>query len=119
MDNNTFSNPQTGNSKLMLIVSIILGVFVLIFAGLFVNSYMTAQNATKDLNAKKAAAYKLGQTAGAQTQKETDAAAAKAAAQNPYRAYVAPPAFGEFTIKFAKNWSSSVAENQRDRKSVV
>lgn len=96
----------------MLIVSIILGVFVLIFAGLFVNSYMTAQNATKDLNAKKAAAYKLGQTAGAQTQKETDAAAAKAAAQNPYRAYVAPPAFGEFAIKFAKNWSSSVAENQ-------
>lgn len=112
MDNNTFSNPQTGNSKLMLIVSIILGVFVLIFAGLFINSYMTAQNATKDLNAKKAAAYKLGQEAGAKTQKETDAAAAKAAAQNPYRSYVAPPAFGEFTIKFAKSWSSSVAENQ-------
>lgn len=103
---------QRGEVNLLLVATIVLGIFVLIFAGLFINSYMTAQNATKNLNEKRAAAYKLGQEAGAKTQKETDEAAAKAAAQNPYRSYVAPPAFGEFTIKFAKSWSSSAAENQ-------
>lgn len=102
---------QRGEVNLLVVAVAVLGVFVLIFAGLFINSYMKAQNATKDLNAKKAVAYKLGQEAGAETQKITDEAAAKAAAQNPYRSYVAPPAFGEFTIKFPKSWSSSVAEN--------
>jgi hypothetical protein len=103
---------QRGEINLLLVATIVLGVFVLIFAGLFINSYMTAQNATKNLNEKRATAYKLGQEAGAKTQKESDAAAAKAADQNPYRSYVAPAPFGEFTIKFPKSWSSSVAENQ-------
>lgn len=100
-----------GEVNLLVVALVVLGLFVLIFAGLFINSYMTAQNATKNLNAKRAEAYKQGQEAGAKTQKETDAAAAKAAEQNPFRAYTAPIAFGEFTIKFAKSWSSSVSEN--------
>lgn len=102
---------QRGEVNLLVVAVAVLGVFVLIFAGLFVNSYMKAQSATKDINAKKATAYKLGQEAGAKTQKATDEAAQKAADQNPYRSYVAPTAFGEFTIKFPKNWSSSVSEN--------
>lgn len=102
---------QRGEVNLLVVAIAVLGVFVIIFAGLFINSYMTAQKATKNVNAQKAVAYKAGQTAGAQTQKESDAAAAKVAAQNPYRTYVAPTAFGEFSIKFPKNWSSSVAEN--------
>jgi hypothetical protein len=102
---------QRGEVNLLLVATVVLGIFVLIFAGLFVNSYMKAQEATKNVNAKRAEAYKLGQEAGAKTQKATDEAAAKAEAQNPYRSYVAPTAFGEFTIKFPKNWSSSVAEN--------
>lgn len=100
-----------GEINLLIVALAVLGIFVLIFAGLFINSYMKAQSATKNLNAKVAAGYKAGQEAGAKTQKETDAAAAKAAEQNPYRAYNAPTAFGEFTIKFPKSWSSSVAES--------
>ncbi len=103
---------QRGEVNLLLVATIVLGIFVLIFAGLFINSYLTAQNANKNLKEKRAAAYKLGQEAGAKTQKETDAAAVKAAEQNPYRSYVAPTPFGEFTLKFPKSWSSSVAENQ-------
>ncbi len=103
---------QRGEVNLLVVALAVLGIFVLIFAGLFINSYMKAQNATKNLNAKTATAYNLGKEAGAKTQKETDAAAAKQAEQNPYRAYTAPTAFGEFTIKFPKSWSSSVAENQ-------
>lgn len=102
---------QRGEVNLLLIVTIVLVIFVLIFVGLFVNSYLKEQRATKELNTQKAAAYRLGQQAGAKTQKATDEAAAKAAAQNPYRSYVAPTAYGEFTIKFPKVWSSSVAEN--------
>jgi len=102
---------ERGEVNLLLVATIVLGIFVLIFAGLFINSYMTAQKATKNLKAKEAAAYKVGQEAGAKTQKETDEAAAKAAAENPYRSYVAPTAYGESTIKFPKIWSSSVSEN--------
>ena len=102
---------ERGEVNLLVVAVAVLGIFVLIFAGLFINSYMTAQNATKNLNAKRAEAYEAGQEAGAKTQKESDEAAAKAAAQNPYRSYVAPTAFGEFTIKFPKGWSSSVSEN--------
>lgn len=111
MKHKRFTPSQRGEVNLLVVATAVLGVFVLIFAGLFINSYMKAQSATKNLNAQKAIAYKAGQEAGASAQKETDAAAAKAAAQNPFRAYVAPPAFGQFTIKFAKSWSSSVAEN--------
>ena len=102
---------QRGEINLLMVALGVLVVFVLIFAGLFINSYMKAQGATKNVNAKMAVAYKAGQEAGAKTQKETDAAAAKAAEQNPYRAYNAPVAFGEFTVKFPKSWSSSVAES--------
>lgn len=102
---------QRGEVNLLVVALAVLGIFVLVFAGLFINSYMKAQDATKNVKAKTAVAYKLGQEAGAKTQKETDAAAAKAAEQNPYRAYTAPTAFGEFTIKFPKSWSSSVSEN--------
>jgi len=109
---------QRGEVNLLLVATIVLGIFVLIFAGLFINSYLTAQNATKNLNAKRAEAYNIGKEAGAKTQKESDEAAAKAAAENPYRSYVAPIAFGEFTIKFPKVWSSSVAENQSNTNQV-
>lgn len=102
---------ERGEINLLIVALAVLGIFVLIFAGLFVNSYMKAQNATKNLNAKTSAAYNLGKEAGSKSQKEADAAAAKAAEQNPYRAYTAPAAFGEFTIKFPKSWSSSVSEN--------
>lgn len=111
MDNNTFSTPETGKSKLVLIVCIILGVFVLIFAGLYVSSYLKERAATTDLNAKKTTAYNAGKEAGAKSQKIADEAAARTAAENPYRAYTAPTPYGNFTIKFPKNWSSSVAES--------
>lgn len=111
MKHKRFTPSQRGEVNLLVVAAAVLGVFVVIFAGLFINSYMKAQSATKNLNAQKAAAYKLGQTNGASAQKEADAAAAKATAENPYRSYVAPSAFGEFTVKFAKSWSSSVAEN--------
>lgn len=102
---------QRGEVNLLVVATAVLGVFVLIFAGLFINSYMKAQSVTKNLNTQKAVAYKAGQSAGAETQKISDTAEAKAIAENPYRSYVAPSAFGEFTIKFPKIWSSSVAEN--------
>lgn len=102
---------QRGEINLLLVALGVSIVFVLIFAGLFINSYMTAQNATKNLNAKTSVAYEAGKEAGAKTQKESDEAADKADAQNPYRAYDAPVAYGEFSIKFPKNWSSWVSEN--------
>lgn len=111
MKHKRFTPSQRGEVNLLVVATAVLGVFVLMFAGLFINSYMKAQNVTKNLNAQKAAAYKAGQEAGAAAQKVADAAASKAAAENPYRSYVAPPSFGQFTIKFAKSWSSSVAEN--------
>lgn len=111
MKHKLFTPSQRGEINLLIVAIAVLGIFVLIFAGLFINSYSKEQKATKNLNAQKAEAYKAGQEAGAITQKETDAAAAKAEAQNPFRAYTSPTAFGEFTIKFPKNWSSSVSEN--------
>lgn len=111
MKHKQYTPSQRGEVNLLVVACAVLGVFVLIFAGLFINSYLKEQKATNTVNAQKAAAYKEGQEAGAKTQRETDAAAAKAAAENPFRSYVAPTAFGEFTIKFPKNWSSSVAEN--------
>jgi len=111
MKHKYFTPSQRGEVNLLVVAVAVLGVFVLIFAGLFINSYITAQNATKDLNAKKAVSFRAGQEAGAEAQKIADAIAAKVAEQNPYRSYVAPAAFGEFTIKFPKSWSSSVAEN--------
>lgn len=111
MKHKRFTPSQRGEVNLLVVATAVLGVFVLLFAGLFINSYMKAQNATKNLNAQKVTAYKAGQEAGASAQKVSDAAATKAAAQNPFRAYVAPTAFGQFTIKFPKIWSSSVAEN--------
>lgn len=110
MDNITPDLNQ-GKSKLPLILCAVFGVLLILFMGLLISSYMQAQAATKDLNAKRAAAYNLGKTAGAQTQKETDDAAAKTLAENPYRSYTAPVTFGDFTIKFPKNWSAWVAEN--------
>lgn len=102
---------QRGEVNLLVVACAVLAVFVLIFAGLFISSYLKEKNTAKNVSAKVAVGYKAGQEAGAKTQKEADIAAAKAIAQNPYRAYVAPTAFGEFTIKFPKSWSSSVAEN--------
>lgn len=112
MKHKRFTPSQRGEVNLLVVACAVLGIFVLVFAGLFINSYLNEQKTSKTVNDQKAAAYKAGQADGAETQKETDTAAAKAAAQNPYRSYVAPSAFGEFTIKFPKNWSSSVAENQ-------
>lgn len=111
MKHKRFTPSQRGEINLLVVAVAVLGIFVLIFAGLFINSYTKEQKATKTLNAQKTAAYKEGQTAGAEAQKITDTAAAKAEAQNPFRSYVAPIDFGEFTIKFPKNWSSWVAEN--------
>lgn len=110
MDNFT-PEPNKGKSNLILILCIVFGILLVLFIGLFINSYMQAQSATKDLNAKRAVSYNLGKSAGAKAQKDSDEVAARALAENPYRSYTAPVTFGDFTIKFPKNWSAWVTEN--------
>ncbi len=90
----------------MLVLVVILGVGALIFAIIAAVSSNQASVATKTLQQQKAATAIAART----EQKKADDAAYTIANEAPYRSYTAPVKFGSFEIKFPKNWSSYVEE---------
>lgn len=110
MKHKRFSARERGEVNLLVVALGVMVAFVLVFAGLFISSYMKERAATKNLNIKTAAAYAQGKDAGAKAQKAADEASARVAAETPYDTYTAPSAFGDFVIKYPKDWSSWVKE---------
>jgi hypothetical protein len=105
----TFSAEPSGPKTLpLIIISVVLGVIAIILAVFMILALNQASADRSTVNSQKTAAA----TAARADQKKTDDAAAKAAAESPYRSYTAPAEFGSFVIKFPKNWESYVNYSQ-------
>lgn len=107
MEPNDPLNSTGGETNILLISTILFGVVAFVFGVLAIYSVISAQNARTSLNTAKTASYKDGQDA----QKQQGSKDALAAAEAPYRSYKAATEFGNFEIKFPKNWSAYVVED--------
>ncbi len=92
----------------MLILMIVLGLGSLAFGIATVIYYNQAHTATTTLEAQKSSAA----SAARADQKASDAQEALAAAESPFRSYIAPTEYGAFEIKFPKNWSGYVDQER-------
>lgn len=97
-----------GEVNLLLISTLLLGLSTVIFGILAIVSFANNQQAQNTVNQAKSQSYKLGQEA----QKKTDNKEFALANQLPYREYKAPDLYGNFVIKFPKNWNAYVVEDQ-------
>lgn len=97
---------QRSTAPIMLIMVVIFGLGTLIFGLLAAVFYNQAASTRATANARQAEAVKNAKA----EQKAADDEAFEEIQGSPYRAYIAPSAFGSFEIKFPKHWSSSVTE---------
>lgn len=97
-----------GEVNILLLSTLMLGLSTIIFAVLAVISFGTQQSATSTLNSAKSASYKQGQS----DQQKTDQKATLVAGEQPFRDYRAPDFYGNFDLKFPKNWNAYVIEDQ-------
>jgi hypothetical protein len=103
-----FPGSSRSSSPIMIILLLVLAIGTLIFGVATVNYYGQYQTATKTLASKTEAAAQAAEA----NQKKVDAVAYSAQNESPFRAFVAPDAYGAFVINFPKDWSSSVDEEQ-------
>jgi hypothetical protein len=97
-----------GPSTVMFALIGILGLGTVGFGIAAVLAYSKASIATTTLNQQKAAAAVTAK----KEQKKDDDQANLIASESPFRSYVAPVDFGSFEIKFPKNWSGYVDQEQ-------
>jgi hypothetical protein len=92
----------------MGVLVVILGLGALVFAILTVVFASQANKATSTLNAQVSAAVK----SATNTQKKNDANTYTEENESPFQTYDAPVADGSFVIKFPKDWSYSIDQEQ-------
>lgn len=98
--------PKKSGPPVTLIVALLFGLGTLVFGVMAALFYSQATEAKKTLASKVGNAV----TAAKAEQKQADDEAYTLQAENPYRSYTAPVAFGSFEIKFPKSWASYVEE---------
>jgi hypothetical protein len=96
-----------GETNILLVSTIIFGLVALVFSITSIFSVLDSQNSKHILNSAKQTSYKAGQDA----QHQQDIKDQQAAAESPFRSYKAGKDFGNFEIKFPKNWNATVTEN--------
>jgi hypothetical protein len=106
---------EDGEVNILLISTIIFGLVAFAFSVTSIFAVLSAQDATAKLKSAQAAAVKVG----AAEQKEQDIHDAQVAAEAPFRSYRAPNEFGNFEIKFPKNWNAYVTEELAATNQVV
>jgi hypothetical protein len=99
-----FGTSGGGGSPLMIVLIVLLGLGAVVFAGMTLVEFNAASTASKNLQAKEAAAADVAKA----TQKKADDEAYSIAGESPFRDYVAPVEDGSFQIAFPKDWSSYV-----------
>jgi hypothetical protein len=96
-----------GEVNILLISTIVFGIIALGFSITSVLAITDAQHSRSTLDSQKKTAYSSGQN----DQKAQDAKDQLAANESPFRSYVASELFGNFEIKFPKNWNAYVVED--------
>jgi hypothetical protein len=91
----------------MLVIGLVTFALVTLTA-LSIYGMVSSSQARSALNHAREKAYQAGQ----QDQKAEDEERFRIASQSPYRSYSAPGIYGGFEIKFPKNWSGHVVENE-------
>jgi hypothetical protein len=81
---------------------------LLALTGASIYGFISSSQAKSVLSQAKEKAYQAGQ----QAQKAEDEERFRISSQSPYRSYAAPGIYGGFEIKFPKNWSAHVVENE-------
>ncbi len=104
-----------GRNNLLFVLVAVLGAGTLLFAVLAIVAFNQAGTAKKTLEQQKKAAAEAARA----DQKKVDERAYEIASESPFRSYVAPLEYGSFEIKFPKNWSSSVDQNQNGANQVT
>ncbi len=97
-----------GEINLLLLSTLLLGLSTVVFGILAIVVFANAKSSQANISQTKAVVYKQAQAA----QKILDDKAALVANESPFRDYKAPDFYGNFVIKFPKNWNAYVTEDQ-------
>ncbi len=107
-DPTPYGAPGSKSNGILFVLIAVLGLGTVGFGLLAVTSYNAASVATKTLSTQKLEAANAAKDA----QKKVDDQANTIASESPFRSYFAPVQFGSFEIKFPKNWSGYVDQEQ-------
>jgi predicted lipid-binding transport protein (Tim44 family) len=77
-----------------------------LFFGLFIFAASRWTSAKSDLTVQKQAAYALGKQDQAAAQDQQ----VREQIETPFRTYTAPTVYGEFVVKYPKNWNAAANE---------